>query len=187
MIHSPTDRLSACRHHRHHAHHSHKPVHYRSASDLQLAAYMMSAAYYDEANIQRVVPAKSSYAYVDKSFFSGSTGVNRFLASKSSEARVVVAFRGTDYKSEKDVLADINILMPPWPYGGGGTVHAGFLGQYTEQRSDLLSRMQAQFGAGNRNWLVTGHSLGGALATIAARDLKAQFPSATVDLIVFGN
>jgi predicted lipase len=147
----------------------------------------MSAAYYDEANIQRVVPAKSSYAYVDKSFFSGSTGVNRFLASKSSEARVVVAFRGTDYKSEKDVLADINILMPPWPYGGGGTVHAGFLGQYTEQRSDLLSRMQAQFGAGNRNWLVTGHSLGGALATIAARDLKAQFPSATVDLIVFGN
>lgn len=61
-----------CRHHRHHAHHSHKPVHYRSTSDLQLAAVMMSAAYYTEGDIRRFVATKS-YTFVDNSFFSGSS------------------------------------------------------------------------------------------------------------------
>lgn len=116
----------------------------------------------------------------------GGTGVERFLAIKSSEKRVVVAFRGTDFTSVKDALADIAAVMPSWTYGGGGSVHLGFLGQYTEQRSDLIARLQKQYNDGNRNWIFTGHSLGGALAQLAARDLQRLFPSATADLIVFG-
>ncbi len=50
-------------------------MHYRSTSDLQLAAFMMSAAYYNEGDIRRFVAAKS-YTFVDNSFFSGSTQHN---------------------------------------------------------------------------------------------------------------
>jgi triacylglycerol lipase len=87
-----------------------------------------------------------------------------YLAS-SAEA-VLVAFRGTQPGSLGDVLDDAVIPLVPWPHRSGGFVHLGF--------SIALERVWATLRAalnrlgGSRSVWFGGHSLGAALATLAA-------------------
>lgn len=85
---------------------------------------------------------------------------------------VLIAFRGTE--SIGDWLIDLNILSSTRPYG---VVHRGFLGafQVVEQRLRQLLG-----GLAGRRLLLTGHSLGGALATVAAAELPSTFKAAAI-------
>jgi triacylglycerol lipase len=76
---------------------------------------------------------------------------------------VIVAFRGTQPGQWKDILADANIVLVPWPTG---MVHLGFKKAFDVIRPQLdpiLDRLVP----GRTLWLC-GHSLGAALATLAA-------------------
>lgn len=76
---------------------------------------------------------------------------------------VVVAFRGTQPDEWKDVIADANIVLVPWPTG---MVHLGFKKAFDVIRPQLdtiLARL-----APDRTLWFCGHSLGAALATLAA-------------------
>lgn len=75
---------------------------------------------------------------------------------------VVVAFRGTD--SLADWLGNIQVTPRRVPELGGA-VHKGFLKAY-EDVAPIVEN--AVTNAGNRSLWITGHSLGGALAVIAA-------------------
>lgn len=75
---------------------------------------------------------------------------------------VVIAFRGTD--SVADWLGNIQIL-PEFDASLGGAVHGGFLEAYLRV-ADVVDAAFA--GANGRPLWLTGHSLGGALAVIAA-------------------
>jgi hypothetical protein len=86
----------------------------------------------------------------------------------ASEAAVVVAFRGTE-QVVADWLADLNILSTDRPYG---TVHRGFRGAFDVVDSQLRAEL-AKFSG--RPVLLSGHSLGGALATIAAAEWRGDF------------
>jgi hypothetical protein len=81
---------------------------------------------------------------------------------------ILVAFRGTE--SIGDWLADLNIFSVSRPYG---VVHRGFYGQFLvlSEAIERLIRGQAQ-----RPLVLTGHSLGGALATVAAAEWQDRFP-----------
>lgn len=100
-----------------------------------------------------------------------SLGVTQCFVASSADV-VLVSFRGTE--SVGDWLADLRILSVDQPYG---TVHRGFLAAFrlvAERLDGILDRL------GNRPIVITGHSLGGALAVIAAAEWVQRRPVAMV-------
>ncbi|GLC42478.1 hypothetical protein PLESTB_001102700 [Pleodorina starrii] len=123
----------------------------------------------------------------------------------------VVAFRGTEQIKWKDIATDLNLtpcsLNPErlddnagLPFAArifravsGATqnqmmVHKGFLDAYDSVRRTVFSLLDEITGSGEKgdNWrvLVTGHSLGGALATLAAYELaERRTPARAVQAI----
>jgi hypothetical protein len=87
-----------------------------------------------------------------------------FVAASTSA--VLVAFRGSE--SLGDWLGNLNMLRTTRSYG---VVHRGFLGAFQVVDARLRAILSDFSG---RPVLVTGHSLGGALATVAAAEWQGQ-------------
>jgi len=104
-------------------------------------------------------------------------GTQGFVARHLSSNLSVLAFRGTESDKFEDLISDANILQRAWPSSTGCPVHAGFAacwGAVAGQVTSLLPEPK-------RTLLITGHSLGAALATLAAIVLKPA------KLILFGS
>lgn len=84
---------------------------------------------------------------------------------------VILAFRGTEPKSIKDIRADAKGTLTQCE--SGGMVHTGFKEAYELVAMDIQQKLNEEEYA-NKPLFITGHSLGGALATIAAKKLKHQ-------------
>jgi pimeloyl-ACP methyl ester carboxylesterase len=111
-------------------------------------------------------------------------GSVRWIENKRSDTQAVVAvkddclvisFRGT--KGAKDFLTDILFRKEPFRVGRGksgsaGRVHRGFLGAFSSVWNKVLAAVD-ELGP-DRPIFVTGHSLGAALAQLAALSLAAK-------------
>ncbi|HEV2436492.1 MAG TPA: lipase family protein [Verrucomicrobiae bacterium] len=93
------------------------------------------------------------------------------VLAAANEEMIAVAFRGTQPDKLADWLVDAEIIQKPWRnfFGGPdlGRVHHGFV-----RNTSFVWEQLSQFVAGVRTikqslW-ITGHSLGGAMALIAA-------------------
>jgi hypothetical protein len=96
-----------------------------------------------------------------------------FVARNRASGNIFVTFRGT--QSLEDWLSNFSFHQKPHPWG---QAEKGFLEIY-EQCAPSVKTALAAGGPGSKVF-VTGHSLGGALATLATADLVMSGISATM-------
>lgn len=94
------------------------------------------------------------------------TDTQAFAAKNLSTGSVIVSFRGTQPDKVTDLLDDLDALSTPWK-NGGGNVHQGFANAFIRIQS-LIFKWLTDHRVNNRDIIISGHSLGAALATLAA-------------------
>lgn len=97
---------------------------------------------------------------------------------------VFMTFRGTNGFS--DVLTDLDILTLGFGEHVGVRVHKGFLEQFQAVRPSLTNFLKDREGEYN-HIVITGHSLGGALATIAGAHFSHLYLGVEVAVHTFGS
>jgi len=103
------------------------------------------------------------------------------MISQNPDGKVIVSFRGTE--SLMDLVIGLMRRKVDFPYLPGTKVHAGFFLQYTHLRNQLMRHL-TKYHVGPL--YVTGHSLGGALATMFAADFAVKYPETAVTCYTFG-
>jgi hypothetical protein len=95
-------------------------------------------------------------------FSSGATGTQALLVEAEVPAFAVLVFRGTE-QNPKDFIIDLEVGRLP-PLSGGISVHAGF----QDALDSIWQEIGPALGGLTCPIFYTGHSLGAALATLAA-------------------
>ncbi|WP_168121749.1 lipase family protein [Paenibacillus sp. HB172176] len=96
-----------------------------------------------------------------------------------SPEQIVVAFRGT--RTFQDNESDQDLYQVPYPFvEAAGKTHRGFTSIYASARDELLAQISRL--SADKRLAIAGHSLGGALAVLAAVDiaLNSDFESPVV-------
>lgn len=122
--------------------------------------------YDHKIEIERLVAELESLnAKLVKTF--DSNGTQAILIS--TDKFITLAFRGTESTSVKDIKSDAKATTTKCD--SGGNIHSGFKQAFEEVAIEIQHTLdQDEFK--NKPLFITGHSLGGALATIAAKKLK---------------
>lgn len=123
------------------------------------------------------------------------TDTQGFIAKHDSRSDVVTTFRGTEMKLP-DLLTDAKFLASGYSYSSGvkgflarifasKRVHSGFLKAYRNVREDVRTQVSDYLSQveGDRQVFVTGHSLGAALATLCALDLREMLDASGMENI----
>jgi predicted lipase len=110
------------------------------------------------------------------------------VAYNPSDKEIIVAFRGS--VNIANWVTNLDFLMKPYPGVSGAQVHRGFSEAFDAVSPLVVSSVQNLLSAHpNANIVITGHSLGAALATFAAVDLKTKLniPSTRITFYTFGS
>ncbi|MEM9376404.1 MAG: S8 family serine peptidase [Pseudomonadota bacterium] len=126
-------------------------------------AYAAQLAYQTKSVVEDV--AIKSWDFSEVLFFDQDE-TQGFVAQDDDLA--VISFRGS--KGVVDWIRNMNVLRAERPYG---EVHSGFLTAFQNVRSEISNACERAFSQEKKVWL-TGHSLGGAVALIAAAELAAD-------------
>ena len=133
-----------------------------------LHALIDAVAYDHEAEKAQLINELDSLnATLEETF--DSNGTQAILISTNKF--IVLAFRGTETTSIVDIKADLKAVTTPC--ASGGKIHIGFKAAYEEVADDVQKAINQEKFAG-KPLFISGHSLGGALATIACKRLSHQ-------------
>ncbi len=134
--------------------------------ELQFAALLSEAAYARPNAVKLMVPAATEVELWSR----GDAQAYRL----GFAGAVYIVFRGTQVTtgfSWGDIFANAKVRKAPWPAGSISTsrVHRGYKAQFQDLEADVLRVWtDHRIGKDRRPLLFCGHSLGGALATLAA-------------------
>lgn len=106
-----------------------------------------------------------------------------FVVLEQATGNVLVCIRGT--QTPKEWMANFTAVPNPFSLARDfGLVHLGFEMMQRSVRGSISAALQNV--DANARVTVVGHSLGGAMATLAAVDLKRNLGRQTVDVCTFG-
>lgn len=164
------------------------PVHGPPGVSEDIYSELLLFAKYSSAVYQSICPRPLGNTLVE-SFSNVLTHAHGLVARDDARREVVVAFRGSHELAH--VLTDGYLVLAPLVSRGVednvACVHAGFLISYNSVRSVVLDAVREQLEAFPGYVVVlTGHSLGGALASLAALSVKSNFPRVAARLFTFG-
>lgn len=138
------------------------------SSSKKLIALINDFTYDHTAEAKKLETLTGNVRYkLLETFNDPETGTQAILAG--DDERLVLAFRGTETDSFKDIKTDAD--AEPVPCESGGKVHGGFLKAYGSIANDIDKALSDPARSGLPLY-ITGHSLGGALATVAAKLLE---------------
>ncbi|EPS63624.1 hypothetical protein M569_11160, partial [Genlisea aurea] len=121
---------------------------------------------------------------------------NRREISRIGRRDVVIAFRGTGTAMEwvENLRATLAPVEVEPRAGGGPMVESGFLSLYTSSAGggpslqklvrQEIGRILRKYGGEPLSFTFTGHSLGAALATLAAYDVRKTFPDSPLVTVI---
>jgi hypothetical protein len=143
-------------------------------SPVQLAVEAARLAYYraevSPAQMQRLGEALARVGFAAPVMFIGDhTGAAGFGSVRARDGRVLLAFRGTRPDDFRDIKRDLGVRMVAWSESAG-RVHAGFAAA-TRSLLPQLRQWIDRNGHDPKKLIVTGHSLGAAMATLLASAL----------------
>lgn len=134
-----------------------------------------------QGNCARVEAANTStLTEFENSLVSDVTG---FVATDTTNNLIVLSFRGS--RSVRNWITNVNFPAGPTTICADCLAHNGFWISWLEAQKNVLdavAKARAQYP--NFKIVSTGHSLGGALASLAAGTLRSQ--GTTVDLYTYG-
>lgn len=106
----------------------------------------------------------------------------------SNKERIILAFKGTSAR-RFDISIDLHLFQTPFPFvKKSGKTHEGVTFLYGLLRESIISTIRNLSERGDKRKLyITGYSLGGALATLAAVDLASHFPLLHPKVYTFGS
>lgn len=127
--------------------------------------------------------------------YGGKNSTQGYIGYQTNINAIVVSFRGTE--DVKNWITDLTAYRVPWPMcdntneddgDGGCSVHKGFYQAEQNVIGDVLSQVGSLLNKyPSYDVLVTGHSLGAALATLTAFDIAYAYPDANVVVNNYGS
>lgn len=131
-----------------------------------LLADCAKLVYKPEADIEKAL--KNNWQLSKFKFFDGES-TQAFAAG--NESVIIVSFRGTEIFKVADIMSDVKLTFADTGIENlPGKVHSGFKDALHEIWTDLLAILK-QFQDNQQTLWFCGHSLGGALATLAVAEL----------------